>query len=87
MTKTIDKVEARHSKNEMTKRDGETGMAVGLFIVALGLPVLVGTFFALDTPRAAFVNGLCGFILLLIGGSAIAYGWRLFSRAKKNEKA
>ncbi len=87
MTETIEKVEPKHSKNDMLKRDGETGMAVGLFVLAIGLPVFIGTFFALETPRAAIVNAICGLVLLGIGGAATGYGWILFKRARKNEEA
>lgn len=87
MTQTIEKVEERHTKNEMLKRDGETGMAVGLFVLALGLPVLLGTIWALDTPRAAIVNAICGLVLVVFGGVATGYGWVLFKRAKKNDSA
>jgi hypothetical protein len=87
MSKTIEKVEERHTKNEMLERDGETGMAVGLFVLALGLPVMLGTFWALDTPRAAVVNFVCGLVLTLIGIGATAYGWRLFKQARKNDQA
>lgn len=87
MTQTIEKVEERHTKNDMLKRDGETSMAVGLFIFALGLPVLLGTLWELDKPRAAVVNAVCGLVLVLIGGGATGYGWRLFKRAKKNDEA
>ena len=87
MTETINKVEERHTKNEMLQRDGETGMAVGLFVLALGIPVLIGTLWALDSPRAAIVNAICGSVLILIGGGATGYGWLLFSRAKKNDQA
>ena len=86
MTQTIEKVEEHHSKTEMLKRDGETSMAVGLFVFALGLPVLIGTVWALDNHRAAIVNAICGAVLLVIGGAATAYGWMLYSRAKKMEK-
>ena len=87
MSKTIEKVEERHTKNEMLKRDGETGMAVGLFVLALGLPVLFGTLWSLDNPRAAVVNAICGLVLTLVGAGATAYGWKLFKQARKNDEA
>ena len=87
MSKTIDKVEPRHTDNEMLKRDGETSMAVGLFVLAIGLPVLIGTIWALDNPRAAVVNAICGVVLLAIGAGATWYGWGLFKRAVANERA
>jgi hypothetical protein len=87
MTDTIEKVEERHTKNEIMKRDGETGMAVGIFVMALGLPVLIGTLWALDNPRAALVNAICGLVLLAIGGTATAYSRHLYIKAQKNDGA
>lgn len=87
MTETIEKVEVRHTKNDMVKRDGETGMAVGLFILALAFPVLIGTLYGLDRPRAAVVNFVCGLVLLAIGAGATGYGWILFKRARKHDEA
>ncbi|MCC6486859.1 MAG: hypothetical protein IT364_05105 [Candidatus Hydrogenedentes bacterium] len=81
MTKTIEKTAEEHSAAEMMKRDGETYMAVGLFILALSIPVLIGTIWALDRPHAAVVNATCGAALAVVGGGAIAYGWKLFKRA------
>lgn len=81
MGETIQKVTEEHSVNEMEKRDGETAIAVGLFIFALGVPVLIGTLFALDNPRGAIVNTICGLVLLLIGGAAIGYGWLTYRGA------
>lgn len=87
MSKTIEKVAARHSDNDMLKRDGETSMAVGLFVFAVGLPVVIGTLWALDNPRAAVVNAVCGLVLLAIGGGATWYGWGQYKSAVKNERA
>ena len=44
----------------MEKRDGETYVALGLFIVVVGIPVMAGTYWAakFDTS-AAIVNFLC----------------------------
>ena len=81
MTDTIEKVAEEHTIDEMGKRDGETNMAVGIFLFALGIPVLLGTFWALDRPHAAFVNALCGLALLLVGGGVTYYGWRGFRKA------
>jgi len=65
----------------MEKRDGETYIALGLFIVAVGLPVLAGTYFAAQTNvRAAIVNVVCAIVLLLIGAGAIGYGKLLLAR-------
>ena len=67
----------------MEKRDGETYVALGLFIVAVGVPVLAGTYFAAQTNvRAATVNVVCAVVLLMIGFGAIGYGRLLLSRNK-----
>lgn len=84
MSETIDKVSEEHPAKDMRKRDGETNMAVGLFLFALGIPVSLGTFGALDRPHAAFVNAICGIMLLLIGGGVTLYGWWGFRNATKN---
>ena len=81
MTKSIEKTAEEVSATEMMKRDGETYMAVGLFIVALAIPVLIGTYWAMERPHAAVVNAVCGATLAVVGGGAVAYGWKLFKRA------
>lgn len=83
MPETIEKTTEEHSAREMMKRDGETYMAVGLFIVALAIPVLIGTLWAWESRRnAAIVNLGCGVTLGAIGVVATYYGWKLFQRSK-----
>jgi hypothetical protein len=82
MPSTIDKKAERHTVAELMKRDGETYMAVGLFIIALAIPVLIGTLWATERPHAALVNLVAGAILGIIGGCALFYGWKLFKRSK-----
>jgi len=85
MSQAIDKsTNVAATANETLKRDGETNMAVGLFLFVLGIPVLIGTFWALDRPHAAFVNAVCGGVLILIGAGVIAYGWLGVRKAAKN---
>lgn len=68
----------------MEKRDGETYVALGLFIVAVGLPVMAGTYWAAKTDvSAATVNVICAGVLLLIGCAAIGYGRILLARNKR----
>jgi hypothetical protein len=68
----------------LEKRDGETYIALGLFIVAVGLPVVAGTYWAYQTNvRAAVVNVVCAGVLLLIGGASIVYGRVLLARNKR----
>lgn len=69
---------------QMEKRDGETYIALGLFIVAVGLPVVPGTYFAWQVNvRAAVVNIVCAVVLLLIGAASITYGRVLLARHKR----
>jgi len=70
----------------MEKRDGETYVALGLFIVVVGVPVMAGTYWAakFDTS-AAVVNFVCSCVLLAIGFAAITYGRVLLARNKKRE--
>lgn len=66
------------------KRDGETYIAVGIFVVAVGLPVLAGTYWAaMKSPHAAIVNGICGGVLVAIGVTAIVYGRLLLRRSRR----
>lgn len=68
----------------MEKRDGETYIALGLFIVAVGIPVVAGTYWAAQTNvRAAIVNIVCAAVLLLIGAASIVYGRILLARNKE----
>jgi hypothetical protein len=68
----------------LEKRDGETYIALGLFIVAVGLPVMAGTYWAYQTNvRAAVVNVVCAGVLLLIGVASIVYGRVLLARNKR----
>lgn len=57
------------------KRDAETLFLLGIFIVVLAVPVLIGTAFA-DTGRAMAVNAAAGVVLLGVG-----IGFILRSRA------
>ncbi|MBI2426044.1 MAG: hypothetical protein HYV27_24685 [Candidatus Hydrogenedentes bacterium] len=62
------------------KRDGETYFAIGLYIFVIGLPVVFGTVFSLDTPRAAIVNFIAGMVLVLGGLLGMYYGRALKKR-------
>lgn len=68
----------------MEKRDGETYIALGIFVAAIGLPVMVGTYWAYQTNvRAAVVNAVCGIVLSLIGAASMGYGWILLLRHRR----
>jgi hypothetical protein len=58
--------------HEHTKRDAESLMAIGIFLVILSMPVFIGTFFESESfPR--LINVLAGVAILVIGGLMI---WR-----------
>ena len=68
----------------MEKRDGETYIALGLFIVTVGIPVVAGTYWAAQTNvRAAVVNLVCAGVLIVIGVASIGYGRLLLARNKR----
>ena len=67
-----------------SQRDAATLRILGVFFVILGGLVLVGTFWALDNPRATIVN--IGSGLLLAGiGVAMVFVSRLVNRPKSEE--
>ncbi|MDX9971725.1 MAG: hypothetical protein RBU21_01915 [FCB group bacterium] len=69
------------SVRKMGTRDGEIYRAISYFILAVGTPVLIGTYFAYQTnPRAAAVNFVCSCVLLSIGISAWVYGGVVLKR-------
>jgi len=70
--------------HKMEKRDGEIYVALGVFIVAVGSPVVAGTYWAYQTNvRAAVVNVVCGVVLLLIGAGSMLYGRMLLARNRR----
>ena len=60
------------ASHEHTKRDAESLWALGIFLVVLSIPVLIGTFFE-DDAFAQMVNVLAGVAILVIGALMI---WR-----------
>jgi hypothetical protein len=62
----------RPAGHEHTKRDAESLWALGIFLVVLSVPVLIGTFFE-DEAFAQIVNVLSGLAILTIGALMI---WR-----------
>lgn len=79
----INKESEIQAAKDMKKRDGETNMAVGIFLFVLGIPVLIGTMSAMDKPKAALINAVCGIVLLALGAGITAYGWRGFRKATR----
>lgn len=75
---------AQERGDRLEKRDGEMYIALGIFINAVGLPVLIGTYWALQKNfHAAVVNAVCGIVLLLIGFGSMGYGAMLLARNKR----
>lgn len=64
---------AKHA--EYRRRDAETLVALGAFIIVLAIPVLLGAFWA-GTARAASVTIAAGGALLAIGGGMAWRGWK-----------
>ncbi|MBP8128858.1 MAG: hypothetical protein KA184_04695 [Candidatus Hydrogenedentes bacterium] len=83
MSEIFDRESQKKKTEDFGKRDAETYMAIGIFIMAVGIPVLLGTMWALDRPHAAVVNAICGAVLCLIGAGCIGYGWLLHRRQKQ----
>lgn len=71
------------AEQKMGQRDGEIYKALGYFIVAVGVPVFIGTFFAAQVNmRAATVNAVCSLTLLTIGVVSWVYGGVVLARHK-----
>jgi apolipoprotein N-acyltransferase len=66
-------------QQEHTRRDSETQMLLGGFIFVLGLPVLIGTWWA-ETTAARVVNVAAALALLAIGAGFFLYGRSLLKR-------
>lgn len=78
--KSVDKQQKPAISQE--RRDAEIYVAIGIFVVAVGLPVLIGTIWATSRPSAAVINFVCGVVLLLVGISSMAYGWMLLKKER-----
>lgn len=72
-------------KQELRKRDAETQMALGIFVVVIALPVLVGTFWA-DRTHAAVVNVTAGLVLLGVGAALALFGMRARARMAAEQR-
>ena len=59
--------------HEHTRRDAETQILLGGFIFVLGIPVLIGTWWA-ETTVARIVNVVAALVLLAIGAGFLLYG-------------
>lgn len=75
---------AAETAERMEKRDGELYRVLGLFIGLVGLPVLIGTYWAAQTNKhAAIVNAVCGATLVLIAAASFVYGQIILARNKR----
>ncbi|HNR32606.1 MAG TPA: hypothetical protein PKI11_17080 [Candidatus Hydrogenedentes bacterium] len=83
MSGIFDREPDKYEPETFHRRDAETYIAIGIFIAAIGVPVMVGTIWALDRPHAALINFICGLVLTLLGAASIAYGWLWHRRNKK----
>jgi hypothetical protein len=64
-----------------TKRDGETLIALGLFLAVLGVPVILGIFW--EPPGfVRWVSAVCGLLLMGSGGAFMAKGVSLLKRVR-----
>ncbi|MBI1318418.1 MAG: DUF2157 domain-containing protein [Candidatus Hydrogenedens sp.] len=66
-------------KNDHSKRDAETLLVLGAFMVVLALPVMVATVWAGHGFSQA-VNFCSGAVLFAVGGGMMYKGWRDFQR-------
>jgi hypothetical protein len=68
-------------EGEHTRRDAETLIALGLFMVTMSLPVMVGTIWAGHGYSQA-VNFISGLVLFAVGAGMTGKGWRDLRRLK-----
>lgn len=74
----------RNTEIQLARRDSELYFALGIFIVALGLPVVFGTYYAYQWGdfRPAIVNLISGLVMVGIGAASIFYGWFIRRRIR-----
>ena len=65
-----------------TKRDAETQMVLGAFIIYISIPVLIGTLWA-TTLHTRVVNVVAGVVLCSIGIAMALIGYRGYRRIKR----
>lgn len=83
MSEIFEKEPQKQEPEGFEQRDAEMYIAIGIFILAVGIPVLIGTIWAMDRPHAAVVNAVCGAVLCLIGAGCIGYGLLMNRRRKR----
>ncbi len=77
----------KNTGDNLKRRDAELYVVLGIFLVALGLPVILGTWFAVADGRmhAAVVNVLAGLVLAGMGGGSIFFGLAIQKGLLKNK--
>lgn len=77
----------KNTGDNLKARDAELYVVLGVFLVALGLPVVLGTWFAVASGRmhAAVVNAIAGLSLVAMGGGSIFYGLAIKKGLRKRQ--
>lgn len=70
---------SKDQENAHSRRDGETLFVLGVFLVVLGLPVILGSWWA-EKAIQMWVCLISGFILAGIGGAFVYYGKKALKR-------
>ncbi len=72
----------RNQGVQLEHRDAELYIALGIFVTALGIPVIFGTYYTLQSGdyKPAVVNFICGVVMTGIGIASILYGWAMKKR-------
>ncbi|GMU91530.1 MAG: hypothetical protein AMXMBFR4_05880 [Candidatus Hydrogenedentota bacterium] len=73
------------SEQDHTKRDSETFMIIGGFIVALAVPVGLGHFWEWESAHAQTVNLIATVALAVIGGGMVWFGFKLRKRSRNKQ--
>jgi putative Mn2+ efflux pump MntP len=65
--------------SEHTRRDAETAIALGVFLLVMSVPVYLGTFWA-GPVFDKVVNFIGASVLFLVGVGFLWQGWRWYKR-------
>ena len=68
-------------QHQPTKRDMETVLIIGVFLVFFALATLLGSFWEMSF-RARFVNTVAGLVLMGFGLGALYWSYRMKKRIK-----
>ncbi len=68
-----------------TKRDAETLLLLGTFLVFFALATLLGGFWPMNY-RARIINTIAGLILLGIGSGALLWAKSIYARIRQGNK-